>query len=546
MLATSLKNEDMSIQTHLGNGDVNAGLRQSPTVRKDGMCRSIPGQDAGTVSSRGTVFNEDEMEEFESVGSEEETMECIEIEVDLTMMQESGKDLGRDSETEYRSDESTVSEEDHQRETSLRAETLDVAFNAMETVEGRKGVWPPTHLSKDANPKMPTNLSGIFDELDKGYPRFLRKEKHCSLDYLNEQKALLKKELEEATTDLEKKRLTKKIQDKEWAINNREVTALIMQRLDEHRLVYALRHEHRVGFFALFWMRKGVLMETDVTHEFIRKFLMPTAVDGGYYKQKQWKKICHYDVRKNVLETTFKTVEKLPRGRYRFRDHKGQTVDLSTHFAKELVTQETLEDCAKNKNTDTPVGSFVKIVDDGPPPVKPDTPRVNFRNTGGLCAEASLASAMSVFGLVDQAEKLIGFYAKGDRKGSKNEQLFALERIVRYGLGLRKSHRVVMFQSRCKYNPLIQEHRKQSPVLAELRAKRLNRSEKMEEVGINHCVCFLGDFVFCANRKWALPICKESLDDICDSIKDGARYAGIKWNKELFLVPKLIKQEEEN
>ena len=72
--------------------------------------------------------------------------------------------------------------------------------------------------------------------------------------------------------------------------------------------------------------------------------------------------------------------------------------------------------------------------------------------------------------------------------------------------------------------------------------QRINDSGRWEDIGINHCVCFLGDWVFNGNMGRALRFSRDSLDRICDSIQDGAMYNRIAWHKELQLIPRPIKE----
>jgi hypothetical protein len=72
------------------------------------------------------------------------------------------------------------------------------------------------------------------------------------------------------------------------------------------------------------------------------------------------------------------------------------------------------------------------------------------------------------------------------------------------------------------------------PIVASLKAACIEGGRK-RTVPINHCVCFLGEFVFDSNCATALKINKENLDRICSDIVEGSFYDGIYWSRELIL-----------
>ena len=68
------------------------------------------------------------------------------------------------------------------------------------------------------------------------------------------------------------------------------------------------------------------------------------------------------------------------------------------------------------------------------------------------------------------------------------------------------------------------------PVTAILKAELDGR-----KVAVNHSVSFMGGMVFDCNQKTALPVTEKSLDKICDDVLEGATYAGIHWDRALYL-----------
>ena len=87
--------------------------------------------------------------------------------------------------------------------------------------------------------------------------------------------------------------------------------------------------------------------------------------------------------------------------------------------------------------------------------------------------------------------------------------------------------------SRPFYSPANLSLRSPNPIVVSLKVtlgKQLSR--------INHCVCFVGDYIFDANREFALPNNVPSLNLICDGVKSGTTYSGIYWAREIHLFKK--------
>ena len=82
-----------------------------------------------------------------------------------------------------------------------------------------------------------------------------------------------------------------------------------------------------------------------------------------------------------------------------------------------------------------------------------------------------------------------------------------------------------------RFDPLKTQHQNPSlPVVAVLKARLNGRV-----VAVNHSVSFLKGLVFDCNQKTALPVSRDSLDKICGDILEGATYAGIYWDRALYL-----------
>ena len=95
---------------------------------------------------------------------------------------------------------------------------------------------------------------------------------------------------------------------------------------------------------------------------------------------------------------------------------------------------------------------------------------------------------------------------------------------------LKKKHGKVKV-ARPYYVPSDLSQRSPNPVVVSLKVKQGKQLAR-----INHCVCFVGDYIFDANRDNALPIDVSSLNLICSDILPGATYDGIYWARQLVLL----------
>jgi hypothetical protein len=100
--------------------------------------------------------------------------------------------------------------------------------------------------------------------------------------------------------------------------------------------------------------------------------------------------------------------------------------------------------------------------------------------------------------------------------------------------GSMKEHGKIPLRKR-RYQPEELSNRTHNPVVSSLKAVSMVEGV-VRPVQINHCVCFVGDFIFDSNRETALPNNPISLDLICNDIVPGATYGGIFWSRELLLV----------
>ena len=411
----------------------------------------------------------------------------------------------------------------------------------------------PTRLSRQNYPSMPASLKPIIERQNANYESWLVDQETLRLDYLQGQIELLEAELELAVNREEELLKAKLLEHKRWSLRHRRPLGLMMMRLEEHRLVSAIRYDRGVGHSVLFWMFEDTLMETDVTPQFVNEFLMPSARQNGKYMGTAWTRPNRWDLRYHVMNTQYRSIMKLSGGRYQLNDYNRGAVVVSTHFAKLLVPPSTFDEARTRVGSEVTVtagasarAGYFDAID-----VSPTGPVVFYRNThvghprDGDCMEFSFASAWHSIGLVDPMKKMVDDYTrKGDKPGNKQEQLENLMDSFRRNAKTRAYKAVYVGRSRKSFKPL--KHCPLSDgtvVLAELRAQRISSIGYPEVEGTNHCVSFTGSHVFDANQSHAMPVNKESLDAICDSIVDGSTYLGIVWHIVVRLVPIRIKQE---
>jgi hypothetical protein len=91
-----------------------------------------------------------------------------------------------------------------------------------------------------------------------------------------------------------------------------------------------------------------------------------------------------------------------------------------------------------------------------------------------------------------------------------------------------------------RFDPLNESHiiPAGNPVVCKLKAAKVTTDERKLTVYVNHCVCFVGEYMFDSNLPRALPINRMYLDAVVASISPGAFYDGIYWARELAVVPR--------
>jgi hypothetical protein len=155
---------------------------------------------------------------------------------------------------------------------------------------------------------------------------------------------------------------------------------------------------------------------------------------------------------------------------------------------------------------------------------------IKYRNEAELCTLKSMASALHFLGYPEIAQQISKGYKVGYESCNFHKAMAFIDEITRKNYG-KKMRLKGMSRRRRRYCPLDPSYRPPHPILASLKAVDTMK----KPTGINHCVCFVDDYIFDSNMETALPISQESLDAICDSIITGATYAGVFRSRELLI-----------
>ena len=144
----------------------------------------------------------------------------------------------------------------------------------------------------------------------------------------------------------------------------------------------------------------------------------------------------------------------------------------------------------------------------------PELPKINYRNKNDQCIVMCCASAIHFLGYKEEASVFITICNETPTKQQAKKAFNNYQPMIVKALKAKKGGKVRV--SRPYYSPADLSSRSPNPIVVSLKVtlgKQLSR--------INHCVCFVGDYIFDANREFALPNNVSSLNLICDGVKSG-------------------------
>ncbi|MCA1807664.1 MAG: hypothetical protein LC687_07445 [Actinobacteria bacterium] len=344
--------------------------------------------------------------------------------------------------------------------------------------------------------------------------------------------------------ELRKKRKTQKLKRlKEEKSEVMDKARIIAMAWHDTQVFHAILLDEDGQWRGKVWTHQGQLEEMELTEGFVRDNLLSRYAWRNRQKKfnsKDFVELKKYDRQQEVDETHFSYVIKKKDRSYILCDINGRyatDIPLSwvrAHLPKEVFSE--LQEKDPRTRVAIPRGSSSRQSVDPSPISEGDQaiegPKVHYRNTASQCILKSLASAVHYLGLHQLAFLISQGYNRGYESSTFEKSEAFVKQLLKthcigavfHGMGKKK---------RRHYCPLNPSCRPNHPILAII--KVLDRTNK--EGNINHCVCFVGEYIFDSNRETALPISYESLNMICDSISTGATYAGIYKSRALLIKP---------
>jgi len=392
----------------------------------------------------------------------------------------------------------------------------------------------------------PDRLISVFDNLDEDVDRYI--ESHPSFNYDAYLRKIdsLKQSLKSASKRKKKQLredIEKKIKDLEWMMVNYRVEAQKNLLLWEYpRSVHSLKVKvvrGREEWIGLVWYSKNQRQTVELTDEYVRYLLTAEAYKKQCFRSGEFVALRKYDRQSTVDETHFRGVRKISSHQFQVVDCQGQKVNVSIRWACKNLPKESIQDAVKHSTQEgfrlIPLGcprvkesGVVECISEGQAEQLPFT---MYQNIGRQhkCMPKCFASALHFLGYKKEAARI------GKSNDASACQFEGFKNLV---LETMKSNGWIVRYRKSNYNPYDACKRRDNPVIVSLKAATMDDG-KTVTVSINHSVCFVGDYVFDANRERALLISRESLDTICDDIVPGSFYNGIYWDRELVVKPKL-------
>jgi len=291
------------------------------------------------------------------------------------------------------------------------------------------------------------------------------------------------------------------------------------------------------------WDGQNSLSVVEVEKQYVKRLLTPTAFKSGRYHGPTFARILRYDRQAILDSTTFVEIRKIAGHRWEVKDSNGERVVVSGQWVKKdtgIYPSTIREALTKARNGShaftrvfagssrrTPIGDdetlLMKGIVNAAGAGGMRLPTIRYPNPKGkpMCLPSAFASGLYHLGY----EKLADHLWEMMRSLRKDANIVSHFRTMvnpvlkENGLKLLKRRK-----PREYYHPLKRECRTQNLVLAQLRGR---------VGGINHVVAFVGDLVFDANQKRALPITEDSLDLVCG----GAGFLKLYWSYEVVSRP---------
>ncbi|CAB9515569.1 expressed unknown protein [Seminavis robusta] len=361
-------------------------------------------------------------------------------------------------------------------------------------------------------------------------------DNHATLNKpsLKHEIAWWKEELESATTPQERKKAENELYNKQWSL--------------EHRLLLAreercLEHPMLIEFFAFLQKRKfpwqwdvGIFVGVNefriinVEEDYIKKLLTKEAMNSRKYRSGAQIQPSNSDFIVDMEETSYSHIMKSSVGRkFILIEQSGRKTSISYRWAKIQVPKDVVKEAEK-----TP----------GKPILLPACSHAVVEGNNNIPSVGHVAEAETFVGLVTKDKSIYGMQKKKQKAQFKKLLHDTLLGWKKNAKGDPKFSSVKIRSQIKNYDPLQNnDDKSKNPIVAEIWGKRHNirKKGKVENVALNHIVCFVGDLVYDPNWKEALPLSQESLNCICKALSpDGrnftaASYGGTFWHWEIDL-----------
>lgn len=293
------------------------------------------------------------------------------------------------------------------------------------------------------------------------------------------------------------------------------------------------------------WTSKYRLEEIVLRDEFVRRLLRPAVLKAARFRGGYFCRLRKYDRMWELDETNFHCIRMMGPRDFELLDDQGMKVTVSDKWAEDNILQRYLSflrDIYRRRSSrpDSPHLKFHPFLFGSRAQesiMEGLGPAVMYRNNDRmpLCLNKSFASGMHYIGFHEEARKI----ARGmsvSTSGCPVAKFRVEVKTAMEEMGHRKFFFKTAFRGRNKYyDPLHDCHDgRVTPIAACLKAEVFENG-KWKPVNLNHCVCFVGEYVFDSNQERALVINVESLNAICSSIIHGSKYTGLRWSRELVL-----------
>ena len=464
--------------------------------------------------------------------------------LDLVAEQESGQDAVEEVH-DPEADAAEVNSDDPEADAAAEVNSDDLAA----AQEGSEATGEEVNSDVDSLPSVPkwfpTCLTKYLLNMLGGVQTVYREHRRLHPQEIKKQIRSLTQEIQGASSK-EKENLKSLLRDKVWMLQNHKETARQEWMLRNPWSVYSLKRTNG-EWKAEIWMSQTSTKIVPVNDRFVRQLICPFLLRDKRFTEGEFVPLHCYDRLSEVTETHFRSIRKVDKNLYELTDLKGRRAVIpSSYLSKcQSIAKRTMKeaDMRFRQNDEKAVkiapGSVacgVSALDDYVALVVSDittAPEIIYKNGDDrreveLCLPFSLANGLLFLGYHEQAITI---------SSSKAQGLGELGVDLRHDDGRPiRSKRVYFGEER--YDPLNNGHRTPNPVVAVLEGTFTHgTSEGPVTTSLNHCVCFVGDWLFDVNQDEAKKISQKTLDHVTNLVMPGSAYGRVVEARE-FMVNK--------